>query len=445
MNPSDTPPRELTLDQAVALAILLQKNAQLAEAREVYRRVLETAPNHADALHYAGVLAHQQGRSDEAVALIEKSLAVAPDRADCYNNLGIVFQSTGRLEAAIDAYRRAILLDPSHANAHSNLGVLLRAAGKPVEAEAAYRTAIRWNPEHIDAYTNLGVLLNALNRTEEAAACYCKVITLRPKHREARKLLALAHCTLGEVDEAVKIFEEWLEEDPGDPIAQHMLAACTGRRVPARASDAFVERTFDSFAASFEAKLERLSYRAPSLVAAMLQDSGIDPSKQLDVLDAGCGTGLCGTLVVPYARRLVGVDLSEGMLARAKEKQVYDAVVKSELTEYFRRHTETFDLIVSADTLVYFGDLKPVLAAAGDALRPGGFFIFTLEHAVQGEARAGYRLELHGRYSHAREYVERAIFAAGLQPSLVTADLRMESGTRVAGLVARAAKSQDVL
>jgi predicted TPR repeat methyltransferase len=445
MNPSDTPPRELTLDQAVALAILLQKNAQLAEAQEVYRRVLETAPNHADALHYAGILAHQQGRSDEAVALIEKSLAVAPDRADCYNNLGIVFQSTGRLEAAIDAYRRAILLDPSHANAHSNLGVLLRAAGKPSEAEAAYRTAIRWNPEHIDAYTNLGVLLNALNRTEEAAACYCKVITLRPKHREARKLLALAHCTLGEVDEAVKIFEEWLEEDPGDPIALHMLAACTGRRVPARASDAFVERTFDSFAASFEAKLERLSYRAPSLVAAMLHDSGVDPSKQLDVLDAGCGTGLCGTLVVRYARRLVGVDLSEGMLARAKEKQVYDAVVKSELTEYLRRHTETFDLIVSADTLVYFGDLKPVLAAAADALRPGGFFIFTLEHAVQGEARAGYRLELHGRYSHTREYVERAILAAGLQPSLVTADLRMESGTPVAGLVVRAAKSHDVL
>jgi predicted TPR repeat methyltransferase len=115
------------------------------------------------------------------------------------------------------------------------------------------------------------------------------------------------------------------------------------------------------------------------------------------------------------------------------------------LNEYLRRHTETFDLIVSADTLVYFGDLKPVLAAAADALRPGGFFIFTLEHAVQGEARAGYRLELHGRYSHTREYVERAILAAGLQPSLVTADLRMESGTPVAGLVVRAAKSHDVL
>ena len=48
----------------------------------------------------------------------------------------------------------------------------------------------------------------------------------------------------------------------------------------------------------------------------MLAHAGLDASRSLDVLDAGCGTGLCGPLVAPYARRLVGVDLSEAMLAR---------------------------------------------------------------------------------------------------------------------------------
>jgi predicted TPR repeat methyltransferase len=377
MEQSETPTRELTLEEAVALAILLQKNEQLVEAQELYRRVLETAPNHPHALHYAGVLAHQQGRSDEAVALIERSLALEPNRADCYSNLGIIFQSAGKLEKAIAAYQRAIAIDPSHANTHSNLGVLLRATGKPSEAEAAYRTAIQLNPQYIDAYTNLGILLNGLKRTKEASACYCKVITLRPKHRDARRLLALAHCTLGEIGEAVKILEEWLDEEPDDPIALHMRAACTGRDVPVRASNAFVEKTFDSFAASFESKLEQLSYRAPALVAAMLENSGLQPSKRLDVLDAGCGTGLCGPLVAPYARRLVGVDLSAGMLAHAKEKNVYDALMKTDLTEYLRDNSEAFDLIVSADTLVYFGDLESVLAAAARGLRPNGLFVVT--------------------------------------------------------------------
>jgi len=319
--------------------------------------------------------------------------------------------------------------------------VLLRAIGKPSEAEAAYRRAIQLDSDHIDVYTNLGILLNGLKRTEEAAACFSKVITLRPRHTEARRLLALAHCTLGEIGEAANIFEKWLEEEPEDPIALHMLAACTGRDVPVRVSNEFVERTFDSFASSFESKLERLSYRAPALIAAMVGELALEASNNLDVLDAGCGTGLCGPLIAPYSRRLVGVDLSEGMLAHAKDKNVYDALVKAELTEYLRDNREAFDLIVSADTLVYFGDLKGVLAAVTEALRPNGFLVFTLEHAVRGEPDLDYRLEFHGRYSHARAYVERILTVVGLQPKIAPAELRMEAGVPVAGLVVRATKS----
>ena len=82
----------------MSFAILLQKNEQFDEAQELYRRVLEAAPDHPRALHYAGVLAHQQGRNDEALALIERSLALVPDQADWYSNLGIVLQSDGRLD-----------------------------------------------------------------------------------------------------------------------------------------------------------------------------------------------------------------------------------------------------------------------------------------------------------------------------------------------------------
>jgi predicted TPR repeat methyltransferase len=438
--PADASTRELTVDEAVAIAIELQRREQLREAHELFRRVLETVPDHPDALHYSGVLAHQQGRNTEAITLIERSLTLVPARADWHSNLGIVFQSEGRFEDAIARYRHAIDLDPNHANAFNNLGVLLRATGRPVEAEAAYRSAIERNPWHVDAYTNLGILLNSLKRPEEASACYSKVITLQPKHRDARRLLALAHCALGEIGEAVKIFETWHAEEPDDPIAEHMLAACTGRAAPARASDAFVAKTFDSFAASFESKLQRLYYRAPALVLEAVEDTGVRASKSIDVLDAGCGTGLCGPLLAPYARRMTGVDLSEGMLARAREKNVYDLLVRAELTDFLRSHHEAFDLIVSADTLVYFGDLKPVVSAVAGALRPRGHVAFTLEHAVGAPPRVDYRLEYHGRYSHAQPHVEALLAAAGLTTHVRHGDLRMEGGVPVAGLIVRAAK-----
>jgi predicted TPR repeat methyltransferase len=435
----EEPTRELTVDEAVAIAISLQRDGRLAEAAAIYGQVLQAAPDHAEALHYAGVLAHQEGRSDDGIVLVERSLALAPDRADWFGNLGIIFQERGRFDDAITAYRRAIALDPRHANTYSNLGVLLRATGKPAEAEEAYRTAISLDPDHIDAYTNLGILLNGLKRTQESVACFCKVITLRPKHPEARKLLALAHCTLGEIDKAVQIFEEWLEQDPNDATARHMLAACTGQNVPDRASDGYVATTFDSFAASFESKLARLSYRAPALVGAMLDDTGLKASKALDVLDMGCGTGLCGALVAPYARRLTGVDLSAGMLAQAREKQLYDELVQGELTAYLRDHPGSFDVIISADTLVYFGALDDVLGAAARALNARGFLIFTLEHAV-GESVRDFRLQTHGRYTHGRRYVERLLSDNGIEHEIAEAELRMESGAPVAGLVVRGRK-----
>jgi predicted TPR repeat methyltransferase len=171
----------------------------------------------------------------------------------------------------------------------------------------------------------------------------------------------------------------------------------------------------------------------------MLEDAGLAPSRSLDVLDAGCGTGLCGPLLAPYARRLTGIDLSPGMLAHAREKQVYDELLEGELTEYLRGCRAAYDVVASADTLVYFGGLEEVIAAAAGALKPGGILVLTLEHGTAPDA-PDFKLEMHGRYTHARPYVERLLRESGLIPEIASAELRLESGNPVAGLVIRAIK-----
>ena len=191
---------------------------------------------------------------------------------------------------------------------------------------------------------------------------------------------------------------------------------------------------------SLDAKLAKLSYRAPALVAEMLADANVGASRTLDVLDAGCGTGLCGPLVAPYARRLVGVDLSERMIDQARARNVYDELVRGELSAYLRDFTGAFDVIVSADTLVYFGPLEEVVAAAENALRAGGRLVFTVEELRGAGREAEWSISPNGRYRHGRAYVERVLAAASLRSEIVPAELRLEAGESVAGLVVRAAK-----
>jgi len=179
---------------------------------------------------------------------------------------------------------------------------------------------------------------------------------------------------------------------------------------------------------------------APALVAAMLDEPAGRASGTLDVLDVGCGTGLCGPLIAPYARRLVGIDLSGRMLAQAEARHVYDELVKRELTAYLRECDAAFDVIVSADALVYFGSLVDVAALAAHTLRAGGRFIFTVEELVGAAAEAEYLLSPHGRYSHSRQYLDRVLTDAGLRPEIVGAELRLEAGSPVPGLVVRATK-----
>ena len=72
----------LTVGNAMAIGIECQKRGHIEQAADIYRAILEQAPDHADAMHYLGVIAHQQGRHDEAVTLIERSLVLVPARAD---------------------------------------------------------------------------------------------------------------------------------------------------------------------------------------------------------------------------------------------------------------------------------------------------------------------------------------------------------------------------
>jgi predicted TPR repeat methyltransferase len=435
---------ELEVNEALAVSVALQQRGFVDAAQQLCERVLALAPSHPDALHFSGLLLHRKGDSAGGLELLHRALALRPDAAGIWNNLGNILRALNRHDAAAEAYERSVSLAPDDPDVLNNLGVLRRGQGRQDEAEAALRRAIALRPQFVDAYNNLGNLLHARGEWSEAVDLYMRAFTFAPPHRETRKLLAIAYQRLGEHDKATQIYREWVEEEPDNPVARHYLSACTGTDVPGRAPDAFVETTFDRFAATFDSRLEGLLYRAPELLGDVVVGIYGEPIRCLDVLDAGCGTGLCGPLLAPYARSLVGVDLSGEMLARARSRSLYDVLHKAELTAFLASAREEYDLIISADTLCYFGELSEVAAGAYRALRPDGYLAFTVEALDEAQVSAGHRLEGHARYAHARDYIYSTFTTAGFVDLCAEeAHLRIEGGRPVRGFVVSCRKPSE--
>ncbi|MCG8648521.1 MAG: methyltransferase domain-containing protein, partial [Pirellulales bacterium] len=210
----------------------------------------------------------------------------------------------------------------------------------------------------------------------------------------------------------------------------HLLATWAGKR-PARASPHYIRALFDEYAEDFDRHLMiDLAYRAPNLIAGIIRNHV--PDEAPDVLDLGCGTGICGPLLAPLANPLTGIDLSPKALEAAKAKNCYDALIEADFVDFLTEHEERADLCVAADVLVYFGDLDEPLAAVWRGLRDGGFFAFTLETADVEE----WKLRKTGRYAHSARYVERRAQAGGFEIiEMKPATLRTEADTPVTGIV----------
>src|SRR5579872_6596192 len=97
---------------AFAAALRHHQSGRLDEAERLYRQVLQGDPNHADALHFLGVIAHQRGHNDAALELLEQAIARNDRVASFHNNLGNVLKALGRLDESVASYHRALTLKP---------------------------------------------------------------------------------------------------------------------------------------------------------------------------------------------------------------------------------------------------------------------------------------------------------------------------------------------
>lgn len=313
-------------------------------------------------------------------------------------------------------------------------------AGRLSEARQLCQQLLDTQPDCAEAWNQLGLLIDETGDSDGAMECWRKAIALRPDLAEAHNNLGLVLDRIGEASAAITAWKEAARLRPGWLEPQYYLATANQGAAPSTAPARYVARLFDKYADEFDRHLLRqLEYKAPQLIADAVARAGV--THAAEVIDLGCGTGLCGVHIRPIAGRMIGVDLSPKMIEKARERNIYDELVVGELMDVLKDRRGDVDLILAADVFVYVGELEATFAAAKAALRPGGILAFSVEKTRENEPDLVLRESR--RFSHSRAYIERLISSTGLELlELSDAILRLDGRDVIEGMIVVARRSE---
>jgi len=403
--------RQAPVDAAAAVAALRQARDAGLDSPELHG--------------YLGVALLAARLPDEAIASLRAVLAIKADNPSAYHHLALAYQYKGEHREARKNLNKALELDPKLARAWYDLGMLDATSGNSAVAAGLFRKALAAKPDFAAAWTGLGQVLLQLGKNEEAASAFDQAT------RAARG--ELAGGPAGEEQASIADLERKLTSTQLVNV-HHALASRFPVFTPATLPRPSLTDLFDRYAPEFDEMLvNKLNYRVPEqiaeAVAAARKGTG---EKPIDILDLGCGTGLCGPLLRPIAGRLCGVDLSAGMIEKARARGVYDQLDVGELIDVIKRSPRSsFDLVIAADVFIYVGDLAEVFEATAASLRPGGLFIFSVEAGIGERYHLAQKVR---RFAHSAPYLRRLAAMCGFdEVSFAPIVVRMERGQIVPG------------
>lgn len=218
------------LRQALALAAKHREAGRLDAAAKLYRSILASAPEQAEALHWLGVLEHRRGRNEVALALLERAAHGTADDPQCHYHLGEIRRALGHLEPAVESYRKALGLAPGVADIHFSLGTTLLDLGRAEAAATALRRAVKLSPEDPEVHNNLGNALAELGDLEAAERHYRTALRLRPDDTQALMNLGVVLAQKGRDAEAEACHRAAVDADSGFVEARLELARFLDRQ-----------------------------------------------------------------------------------------------------------------------------------------------------------------------------------------------------------------------
>jgi predicted TPR repeat methyltransferase len=414
------------------LGSTLHASGETAEARPVFERALALDSGLARAWLGLALVANALSDPETAERAFAAALKRDPQLSEAAFGLGLLCFEQRRYAEAVTHWRRAIAAGGLHALVHAGLGQALFFTGDFSGAAREMATQIAGGVGVDQKLTRRYALARFLE-----AAIVADDVAAFSAYREAAKADAEDEATVartafsllsayGHRDAAIRLGRARLPHSNDDPIQRYLFDAVVGEKLD-RAPHDYLIAYFDRFADTFDKQLvEVLGYDVPEKLARLVAARRSELPRAVDL---GCGTGLAARHLRPGRSRLVGVDLSPRMLAKAAKRRAYDELVEADMIAFLEQTDENFDLVFAADALIYLGALNAFLGAAARVMPPGALLAFNVETTDA----APYALLPSGRFAHELSALRNAA-AAWFAPSAEQATvLRSEASTPVEG------------
>lgn len=428
-------PNDVACHNNLSIVYLALENTE--KALQHLHQALRLDPLHPEAYNNFGRLLYKQGRMTDAIPHFQKALRLNPDYWEAHYNLAHSFAYQNQMNMAANHYREVVRLVPNHPVAHFNLGLANLSEENYLAAEIHLNRALELMPTNLEAAKQLGQVYVTLGKIEEAIETYQKALALSEELPDIQHNLAILYLRNQDHPRALHHFKEALRLDPSNDTAKHMIMSLSNNQTSVAAPQQYVVQLFDQYADYYDDHVKtKLKYAVPGLLrsAVGLCLTRAQYGKIGRVLDLGCGTGQCGIFFRDLAVDLIGIDVSEKMIERAKLLEAYEKLIVAEINEYLTRDStkeEPFDVIIAGDVLVYTGNLSEVFANVAKALALNGRFAFTLEDlesskgssddTVDDNVQSSYHLQPSGRYAHSETYIQTLAQQSGLKIEYVEA------------------------
>jgi predicted TPR repeat methyltransferase len=385
------------------LGTVYYAKGNLDDAIHYYQKAITKQPNYIDAYYNLGLALFKKNLFSDAIDIYQKLLRQAPEHFAARFHLACTFMQQNKIEDAIAEFITIEIAQPYHFETQSNLATCYLKQGNFNQAKTHYQNALALRSQDTQILFNLGYIHMQQGFLDAAIQYYQRALVIDPNLFAAHNNLGVAFLAKQQTELAIQYFQKALHLQPNNEAVAYTVKALEQNKYLETAPPDYIQSLFDSYADHYESHLlNTLDYKLPELFENALAPF-ISTHIKWDILDLGCGTGLCGIPFKDYANTLTGVDLSANMLKMAAQKNVYDALIKNDITTFLKKCTEQYDLILAGDMLVYSGELDGIFQLVSQSLRSEGLFVFNAEI---GDAST-FKMNSSGRFSHHKIYLDK--------------------------------------